>query len=75
MPQASPELKAAYDGDNEAWNFLKDRGFTEERFLIHIPTEKKLTKEEYDAIEYLITEWDWDAEQNGKSIWWGRWSV
>lgn len=72
MPQASPRLRRKFKNgtDSKAWNVLKKRGFTEERFLIHIPHGRKLTRREANAIEYLITEWDWDAERDGKSIWW-----
>jgi len=58
--------------DNTVWDFLTKQGFTEDRFLIHIPPKRKLTEEESEAIQYLIEEWDWDAERNGISIWYGN---
>jgi len=72
MPQAGSELTDQFEDDNEAWTFLKKQGFTNEKFLIRIPSKRKLTKKEGDAIQYLIEEWDWDAERNGVSIWYGN---
>ncbi len=72
MPQARSELTDQFETDRDAWCFLSKHKFTQHRFLIHIASKRKLTKKEADAIEYLITEWDWDAERNGKSIWWGN---
>ena len=72
MPQGRPELHEQFKTDGNAWDFLTKQGFTQDRCLIHIPSKRELTKEEGEAIEYLITEWDWDAERNRRSIYWGN---
>lgn len=49
--------------DFAAWKFLKERGFTEKGFVIQIPKDRKLTKEELEAINYLTFEWDYSWEK------------
>jgi len=64
MPQGRPELHRKFKSDSNAWKFLEVRGFTEERFFIK-NIGRELTQEESDAIEYLVTEWDWGWEGVG----------
>lgn len=61
MPEASPELRAAWPGgDGEAIKYLQDRGYRLDRrwswvppHAGHVPTER-----ERSAVRYLIDEWD-----------------
>lgn len=65
MPSGPAFLHARFFDDNVAWRYLRRRGFIHTRFVIsppylgYDPTEK-----EWDAVQYLIQEWDWD--------YWGR---
>jgi len=62
------EHKTNWKDDNEAWEYLKSKGFTEERFLIKSPSDKSskdFSEKENSAISYLIFEWDWDWDYNG----------
>ena len=63
-----------FENDEEAWWFLRSRGFTHKQFCIYRTKPlNEITKEEFDAIDYLADEWDWvydlsDGEvTNGKS--------
>lgn len=68
MPQASPELRAAWPGgDKEARNYLQNRGYRLDRrwawvrpFPEHVPTDLELS-----AIRYLKDEWDFDGLNPG----------
>lgn len=64
MPQATPELRAAWPGgDKEALNYLHAHGYRLDRrwawerpYPEHVPTER-----EWSAIRFLIDEWDFDG--------------
>jgi len=62
MPQGRAVLRGEFGDDATAWNFLKALGFTEYRFIIRVPVGRTLTKKENDAIEFLVTEYDWEVE-------------
>lgn len=48
-----------FESDTDAWEFLAEHGFKEDYFMIKIPTHRKITEDEIDAINYLLNEWDW----------------
>ena len=54
-----PEDCADWETDGDAWAYLEDCGFTQDRFLIHPPAQHSLTDKEVAAICFLIHEWDW----------------
>lgn len=66
MPQATDELRqrmlerfgSAID-DYKPWSFLRERGYTENRFRINWPSHTP-TEEELECINFLCDEWDWD---------------
>jgi len=52
-----------WDCDGEAWEHLKARGFTQDRFVIRPPSADYEYDEVTDeAINYLVGEWDWAFE-------------
>ena len=55
--------------DNEAWKYLRERGFESYRGVIFADRFKRagkvLEKGERQAIEYLINEWDWKYAGEG----------
>lgn len=57
------EMKYFEIDDNEAWQYLKERGYEHYRGIIYEDSKKRkgkvMTKKEKQAIEYLISEWDW----------------
>ena len=55
-----------FEDDNEAWTFLKSRGFIENHFVIKIPKNIVLSEDEIAAIQYLSMYWDWAWEQYEK---------
>lgn len=59
-----PENCYGFLDDSEAWQYLQDRGFSEDRFLIKKPEEgHTVTEKEFAAICYLINEWGWGYEE------------
>lgn len=48
-----------WNDDIGAWKYLKDRGYTESKFMISPPKDHVETPEDAHAINYLIGEWDW----------------
>lgn len=68
MPSGPAHLHEKFGHDGSAWGVLRQRGFTHHHGVIALP-DRPLTTEERDAIDYLVLEWDWDAQpkdtQNG----------
>lgn len=60
MPQAPKYLTDKFEDDCAAWDILDKGGFKERSFIIYHPEARKPNKEENEAIDYLIMEWDWD---------------
>lgn len=61
MPQAPDYLRAKFAHDGEAWAALGDN-FTDTRGLIRPKPGHKPTDREFDAIDYLVMEWDYAWE-------------
>ena len=62
MPQGRPELHKQFGDDWVAWKLLESRGWTHEKFVLSEPAGKlwaDIPQDERDAVEYLVTEWDW----------------
>lgn len=62
MPQGRAELHEHFGHDGAAWALLAERGWTHERFIMKEPPGKEwadIPQDERDAVEYLVTEWDW----------------
>lgn len=51
-----------FESDDEAYNFLKEKGWSADEFILrpNKPPEQ-ITEEEFDAVDYLVFEWDWDC--------------
>ena len=53
----------SWDSMENAWSFLKSRGWTGERDgLLKAPLGKphlQISEKEYSAVDYLCDEWDW----------------
>lgn len=49
-----------FESCEDALSYLKDRGWTDENFILrpNKPPET-ITEEEFDAVDYLVFEWDW----------------
>lgn len=63
MPQGPAHLHEKFGDDGVAWEWLESRGFTHNKGVIKKPHAKYvLTDADYDAIDYLILEWDWDYD-------------
>lgn len=61
MPQTTPERAARWPGmDSQAINYLNYAGFTLRKDWCWTPPSinHRLTEKEYDAVLYLIQEWD-----------------
>jgi len=65
MPSASDELRArikewfGYEIDEIGpANFLRENGWTEEKFMWTEPPDRETTTKEWDCLQYLIDEWD-----------------
>ncbi len=70
MPSGDPILHSMFcdmdkeygAGDLIAWDILESQGWTEIRFVIHPPRDRKkseISDMEWNAVEYLCDEWDW----------------
>jgi hypothetical protein len=63
VPQATQELRDAWDHDNYmdklALDHLKNSGFTWASGMIKAPEDYEPTEEDYSAIDYLCQEWDY----------------
>ena len=60
MPSGPPELHARFGNDSTALELLEKAGYTHDKsFTIRPPAGHKPTKDEMDAINYLVLEWDW----------------
>jgi hypothetical protein len=70
MPQGRPELHERFGDDSVAWELLKARGWSQDKGWMRLPEGKlwkHLSRDEEDAAEYLVTEWDWAfAEGTGR---------
>ena len=65
MPQAEKRLREKFPfptGDLLAIDVLKASGFKDHKGLIYI--HRKPTRNEQDAIDYLVQEWDWQATES-----------
>lgn len=70
MPQASDEVRAkarehGWDGDGEAWAYLKSVGWEEKHFVLYPPIRRCVIEKEWDAVAYLCDEWDWALSRIG----------
>lgn len=64
MPSGPPHLHQRFGDDWTAWRYLRRRGFTMSRAVVSPPCQSyDPTKGEWDAVTYLIQEWDWDYDQ------------
>lgn len=63
-PQASDELRARWRNDHHAMNALSPGRFTFEGFTIRPRPGVAPTEEEFSAIDYMVSEWDygWDCK-------------
>ena len=62
MPQADDRLRAIfgiYGGMDKAEKVLIDAGCTIKDGWISVPAMEDMSEELYDAISYLVTEWDY----------------
>lgn len=51
-----------FEDCEEAISYLKDKGWTDEKFILRPNKPPELiTEEEFDAVDYLVFEWDWDC--------------
>ena len=63
MPSGPAHLHRRFGDDGTAWAYLKRRGFHCHRGIILPPYRwYDATKGEWDAILYLVQEWDWDYD-------------
>lgn len=61
MPQASQELREKWDdgnGELKALSFLFERGWKEFKNGFMIPPGNEIPHDEYEAMMFLIQEWD-----------------
>lgn len=64
MPQASEELRAMWEDDNAALAYLASRGIkARANVILVIPFGHLLSQRDFDAIEYMIEEWDFSWER------------
>ena len=71
MPQATDELRAKFPGyDQEAFAVIK-ANFTISRGGVIYPKQigYQMMKHEFDAIDYLCGEWDYDYSPIGEACW------
>lgn len=63
MPSGPPELHAKWKDDGNACRFLEAAGYKlRPEWLWDLPpgkTEDQVTAEEYEAMAYLVWEWDY----------------
>ena len=68
MPQASDELRAKWGGemgvgDDKAIAFLESKGWKEVgNGMWRRPADRKISDDEWDAIDFLVNEWDHGLE-------------
>jgi hypothetical protein len=57
-------VPASWESMEDAWGYLKSQGWTEAANGVLKAPPKKLhkhiTSKEYEAVDYLCDEWDWD---------------
>lgn len=59
MPQGRPELHAFWEHDGRAWEHLEPNFTSEDSIIRQKDPSYKPTFVDWQAIEYLVTEWDW----------------
>lgn len=62
MPQGRAELHERFGDDSAAWALLAGRGWSHNKGVLKEPPGKTwadIPQDERDAVEYLVTEWDW----------------
>ena len=64
MPQTSDELRKKFEDDADACAVLENAGWFYHRGWWAYPTHEP-TDREWDAIQYLVEEWDHGLEKEG----------
>lgn len=66
MPQGPAHLHARFGDDGTAWAYLRRRGYRNGRGVINPPwVGYVMTDPEWDAVVYLVQEWDWWFDRSG----------
>lgn len=79
MPSASDQQRHEWGGalgicEDKAETHLTDRGWTITPHWMCIPPERFIEIDEWDALQFLINEWDYGYGGPGKGIQFGDWT-
>ncbi len=63
MPSTSERLFNMFEDDTDAMSVLEAGGWTERDYVWYLPTDgREPTDHEWDAVQYLVEEWDHGIE-------------